>query len=224
MRIKFIIGFLFTGILIFGGCAKRAFVTYDQVDEANWIEVTMVSGKKFEGTVLKTEPHQLTLLQKNRQRKVFAKSSIRSIKRKPPLYDDFGKGISEEKISSVQSNRNSIIYGIGGGALSFGVSFFVGSLIGDSIDEGGTALAATTAVGSGLGTFLFVRAGKNKDRREAIENIREDRRSTELKKEVKKKTKDEIQDVLKEEKKKQEKLRKQREELLRKLEESKEIE
>jgi len=218
MRIRSGAGLLILGFFIIAACAKRIPVTYERVERTNRVEVTLVSGNKIEGTVSKIEPHQLTLLLKGRKLGVISKSSLRSIKRKPPVYDDFGGGISEEEIHSVETNRNTLIYGIGGGALSFGVSFFVGSLVSKSMEEnGGAVLASTTAAGGVLGTGLFRRAGKAKDRRVAVENIREKRRSVELKKEEKTKTPDELQKQLEEEKKKQEELRKERERILRQL-------
>ena len=224
MDVKKIIGLLIIGLCVFAGCAKHALVTYEQVEKTNMVEVTLVSGEKVVGTIYKVDPHQLSLLRKDRKTRVIAKSSVRMIKRKPPIYDDFGKGISEEEIQSVQTSRNTLIYGIGGGALSFGTSFFVGSLVSHSMEEnGGTVLAASTVVGGGLGTFLFIRAGKKMDHRDAIERIQEKRRFTEVKEEKdKEKTPDEIRKQLEREKERQEELRKQREKLLKELKVKKE--
>jgi hypothetical protein len=223
MRIKNTAGIVLIGLFLCTGCAKRALVTYNQVEETNYVEVTLLSGEKVEGSATKMEPHQLTIRKKNRELRVIPKSSVRTIKRKPPIIDDFGKGISEEEIRSTQTSRHTVIYGIGGGALSVGASFFVGSLIANSSEKsGGTALAASTAAGGGLGTFLFVRAGKKKDRKEAIERIREERRSTEIKEDPnKEKTQDALKKQLEDEKRRQESLRQEREKLLRELEQKK---
>lgn len=223
MRIKNTAWIVLMGFFLCTGCAKRALVNYEQVEAANYVEVTLVSGEKVEGSASKIEPHQLTIQKKNRELRVIPKSSVRAIKRKPPITDDFGMGISEEEIQSKQTSRHTLIYGIGGGALSVGASFFIGSLIANSSESsGGTALAASTAAGGGLGTYLFVRAGKKKDRKEAIERIREQRRTTEIKTDPnKEKTQDALQKQLEDEKKRQELLRKEREKLLRELEEKK---
>jgi small nuclear ribonucleoprotein (snRNP)-like protein len=211
---------LFCILIILTSCAKRVYdVSYDDVQKTNRVEVVLVSGKKVEGTIVNVEPHQLTLLLKDRKVGRIAKSSIRSIRRRQPIYDDFGRGISEEEIESVQTNRNAIIYGVGGGALSVGISFFVGSTAGKDASNGGTILAASTIGGGGLGTYLFVRAGKGKDRKDAIETIRVKRRSEAVTEEKGgDQSLQELRDRLEEEKKKQEDLRKQREELLRELE------
>jgi len=207
-------------LFIFAGCAQRVLVKYNQVERTNRVKITLTSGRKIEGTVVKVDPSQLTLIKRNRQLRTIPRSSVRYIKRKPPVYDDFGRGISEEEIQSIKTNKNTLIYGIGGGALSFGASFFVGSLIvGESKENGGAILGTTTLLGGGLGTGLFIRAGSIRDRQKAIEKIREKRRSIKLKQEgVQKKSPDEMKKLLEQEKRKQEQLRKQREELLRKLE------
>jgi uncharacterized membrane protein YgdD (TMEM256/DUF423 family) len=222
MNFKTVGTLLLMGILVFSGCAQRIPVLYDKVEQTNYVEVTLLSGKKIEGTVLKLQPHQLTLQQKKYGPRAISKSSIRSIRRKSPVYDDFGNGISEEEIRSVQTTKNTLIYGIGGGMLSLGASFFIGSLAAQDSTNSATVLTATTAAGGGLGTYLFVRAGKAKDRKDAIETIREKRRSVELKEDEEiRKTPDGLSDLIEKEKKKQEELRIQREKILRELGEEK---
>ena len=212
-------GFALLSLLILSGCAKRIYdVTYDGLEKTNRVEVTLSSRERIVGTVVKAEPHQLTLLMKDRKLKPVAKSSIHSIKRWPPVYDDFGRGISEDEIASVKTNRNAFIYGIGGGVLSFGASFFLGSMVAQDTTGGGSTLAATTLAGGGIGTYFFVKAGRAKDRKDAIQKIRNRRRSTELEKEqVDDQTPEDLRKRLEEEKKRQEDLRKQREDLLKQL-------
>jgi len=153
-----------------------------------------------------------------------AKTSIRSIKRKEPVYDDFRNGISEEEIASVKTNKNAVVYGIGGGAICFGASFFLGSMAANSMEENsgsGTALAASTAAGGGLGTYLFVKAGKAKDRKDAVDVIKRKRKSRQL---TPPEANTELQDLnkqIQEEKEKRENLRKQHEALLKQLEDKK---
>ena len=210
-------------IFVITGCARRSYVAYHDVERTNYVTIKLTSGQVIEGTVFKAEPHQLVVLRKNRTKRNVLKTSIREIKRKTPVYDDFGRGISEEEIQSVQDNHNAVIYGIGGGALSLGTSFFIGSLVGHNMEEGGTVMAAAMAVGGGLGTLFFINAGKAKDRQEAITKIQEKRRLSEYrKKQVKteKKSSEDIKRLIKQEKEKQEKLREEREEMLRKLQET----
>jgi hypothetical protein len=219
MYSKWIGGFALLSLFILSGCAKRIYdVTYDDLEKTNRVEVTLSSREKIVGTVVKAEPHQLILLVKDRKLKPVPKSSIHLIKRWPPVYDDFGRGISEDEIESVKTNRNTFIYGVGGGILSFGVSFFIGSAVAQDTAGGGSALAATTLAGGGIGTYLFVKAGQAKDRKEAIQKVRDRRRSAELEKEQEEdQTPEDLRKRLENEKKRQEDLRKQREELLKQL-------
>jgi hypothetical protein len=146
------------------------------------------------------------------------KSDIRSVRRKPPVIDDFGKGISEEEIDARRSHKNAWVYGIGGGALSFGFSFFTASLFGHSSESGGTVLALGTASGTVIGSLLFIHAGQTKDRREAIAAIRTERRNVDLRKGETDSTRAEMLRRIEEERKKQDEIEKQRERLLRELE------
>jgi hypothetical protein len=210
-------------LFIFSGCAQRNPVTYRDVETTNYVQISLTSGKMIEGTVLNVEPHQLTIFKKDRTKQTVLQTSIREIKRKLPVYDDFGKGISEEEIRSVQQNRNATVYGIGGGALCLGASFFISSLVGHNMEEGGTIVAVSTIVGGGIGTILFVNGGKAKDREEAIDKIVEKRRVTEYqKKQVKQKKtgSDEIDKLIEKEKEEQEKLREEREDLLKRLQDT----
>ncbi len=214
---KMVLCMMFIGLM---GCAKRIPVTYDQVKQTNYVEITLLSGNKVEGTVVRSEPHQITIVPKGQRQMVISKTTIRSIKRKPPVMDDFGNGISEDEIESARTNKNTLIYGIGGGALSLGFSFFAGSLATQDSSGNGSILGATTLIGGGLGTYLFIRAGKAKDRQEAIDAIRDERRSIELKRiENEADTTDDMERLIEEEKQRQEELRKEREDILRELEE-----
>ncbi|MBN1780482.1 hypothetical protein JW948_05100 [bacterium] len=207
-------------LFLISGCASRASVSYSEVVKNNWVYVTLNTGEKIEGTVQRAEPHLLTIHSRGRNVSVEA-SRIHSIERIPPMYDDFGNAISEEEIADNKTNKNKKIYGIGGGILSFGISFFTGSMLAQSADDGGTILAATTGVGTILGTVFFIHAGGKQDRKEAVQRIREKRKSTQIRRPTQKPTLDELRREMNEEKKKQEELRKQREQLLRELDKTK---
>jgi hypothetical protein len=222
-KIRIMISFI-SGILLVSGCSQMQLVQYGELEPTNSVEVQLKSGAKIQGTLIEAEPHQLVIKSGVQNPRTVAKVDIASIKRMPPVSDQFGNGISEEEIESVKTNKNAFIYGIGGGLLSFGASFFSGSMIANSMTESsGTILAATTCAGSGLGTVLFVMAGKNKDRSDAIDAICEDRQmSVQVKKTSDSNNQDNLQQILSDEKERQEKLREEREELLRKLQESQE--
>jgi len=210
--------FILASLVIVSGCAHWKEVIYNDLKPANTAKVTLVSGEIVSGTVKKVEPHQIVILKQGRLHNI-SKSSIQSVKILPPVYDDFGNCISEQEIKSVKKNKNAIVYGIGGGALSFGTSFFIGSMLaGEDTSKGGSLLLGTTAAGTTIGTLLFVKAGIAKDRKEAIEKIKEERRMKILQKRKTKNTdQKDMRDLIKKEKEKQQQLQKEREELLKKL-------
>ena len=222
---RFIIGYIVC-VLLFTGCSQMKQVRYGELESTNTVEIQLKSGATVQGTLIETEPHQLVVRKGSKSPRTIAKADIALIKRMPPVWDQFGNGISEEEIDQVKTSKNTLTYGIGGGLLSFGTSFFVGALLANTIsDSSGAALGATTGLGGTLGTLLFIKAGKGKDRNDAIEMICEDRQmSVQVEKTPAPKNQDDLQRILNEEKEHQEKLRREREELLRKLQESKDKE
>lgn len=208
-------------IFIFQGCSQFSYVPFDQVESTNTVRIKLQTGRKIEGTVLKKEPYHLEIKTQADRDTLIPKVAILSLSRKTPVYDDFGKGISEEEIRLHLSKRNTTIYGIGGGLLSFGISFFMGSLVGQSVDQGSRIFAMTTVGGTGLGTWIFVHAGKKKDRNEAIQAIRIQRKNVALPVQEKPSSQKSPWELIEIEKQKREEMRKQREQLLKELEESK---
>jgi hypothetical protein len=201
-------------------CSQFHQVDYRDVEKTNCVSVKMNAGSSITGTVQQAEPHQLVVLGKNREAVTIQKSMIRNVRRKPPIKDDFGNGISEDEIAQVQTRRNMTVYGIGGGILSLGISFFAGSMIGNSSNNAGPAMGAVATGGMVLGTALFIHAGQNRDRQNAIRKIREMRRASENIPPTEGKGPGDVNRLLEEERKKQEDLRKERETLLKQLQES----
>ena len=206
------------GLVLLAGCSAYQLTSYNDVTETNFVEVTLLSGRRVRGTVLKAEPHQLTLYQRYYKPRIVPKSTIRTIKRKTPVHDEFGNGISEEEIQAVQTNRNAIIYGLGGGILGFGGSFFLSSTVAHADESAATIVPVATMSGGSLLTYLFVRAGKARDREDAIllmQDIRREEKLNNLKKE--KTSSKDLMDEIEKEKIHQEELRKQREQILKEL-------
>ncbi|MBN2201822.1 hypothetical protein JW777_07720 [bacterium] len=200
------------------GCSQMAFVPYERVEKTNRLSVRLDSGQKVEGTVIKADPVQIILSRPDGGSVAVPRDRIASIRRKPPVSDEFGRGISEEEISSVQTGRKAAVYGVGGGTLSLGFSFFAGSLLGHSSANGGAILAATAALGSGIGTAFFLKAGRQKDRLAAIETIRLRRRNAGTRPDSSAADPEELRTRIEEERRMREEARRQREELLREIE------
>jgi len=167
-------------LLSASGCAKRILVSYDQLEKDNLIYVQTKSNHSLNGIVKAKQPTFL-VLQTNRDKSSLskiAKENIDYILTSPSVYDYQNHVISEWEIKDNQGAKNTVLYAIGGAGLSFGASFFMGSLIHRGIsdsDYSNTALWTVTGVGTAFGTFFFTRSGFSKDRIASIDEIRERR-------------------------------------------------
>lgn len=90
-----------------------------------------------------------------------------------PMIDDRGEPLPPHEVAAQKSTRNFALYTIGGGALSFGISFFIGSLVDRSLDsENNQALWISTAAGTALGLLYFAGQGRVRDHNLAVEAAR----------------------------------------------------
>ena len=92
------------------------------------------------------------------------------------MVDDRGQAISNQEIAAKKSNKNFWLYTLGGGALSFGASFFVGSMVERNAEsDSRTALWAITGAGTVIGTVLFAHTGRVRDFNQAVEVVKDER-------------------------------------------------
>ncbi len=175
-----ILYFLVGSLLIIFGCAKRIPISYDEVKPNALVKIQTFSGQTCNGVVQEKKGDHL-LLKVNRYDNhltAIKRKEIASITGREFVYDGIGEIVSEWEIEENQKNKNFILYSIGGAGLSFGASFFIGSLIHRNLDDtenSGKILWGTTALGTAAGTYLFARTGKKRDRYTAIDQIREQR-------------------------------------------------
>ena len=171
---------LLISLVIASGCAKRIPINYDQVQPNALVKIQTFSGQSCSGVIQKKEADFL-LLKENKYSDHSTKinrGSIASISGRDFVYDGSGDIISEWEIKENRENKNLLLYTIGGAGLSFGASFFIGSLLhrnSDDIDEGNRLMWGTAALGTVTGTYLFAKAGRRRDRLVSIEKIREQR-------------------------------------------------
>lgn len=181
MRLRTVFGSILIVIFfIASGCAKRVPISYDQTQPNAVVQVTTISGNVCEGQVQKISSTHMVLQTEKASSSLtkINRDEIASISGTDFVYDGQGEIISEWEIQEKQKNKNLFYYSLGGAGLSFGASFFIGSLIHRGLDDedlGRTAMWSTTGVGTAVGTFLFARAGKKRDRFAAIEQIRDER-------------------------------------------------
>ncbi len=89
-----------------------------------------------------------------------------------PLRDSAGRPIKPSEVEAKKTNTNLILFTLGGGALSFGASFFIGSLIDRGVEgDSHSALWLTTGVGTALGILYFAQQGRVRDYNIAVVKV-----------------------------------------------------
>lgn len=208
----------------FTGCAKRIPISYDQAQPEALVQIQTVTGKSVTG-IVRAHKKSFVILQTNKyDKKSLVKinqDEIAAIQGSERVDQDaLGKIISPWEIEQRTERKNTYLYTVGGMGLSFGLSFFIGSLINrgmDDVDQGKTAMWITTGVGTAIGTFLFAKVGAKKDRAVAIDKIRKERyelakKKAEEERLKRKKIVDEIERLRQERKKQDEELKRLMEE------------
>lgn len=97
-----------------------------------------------------------------------------------PLRDQAGNPIQKEEVEAKRTSKNFALYTIAGGALSFGASFFLGSLLDRSFDKSNksnSALWITAGLGTAIGTILFAHGGRVRDHNLAVLAVQSDRKT-----------------------------------------------
>ena len=165
--------------VIAAGCAKRIPMSYDQAQPDALVIVKTLSGQSCKGVIQKKEADYLVIKEIKYNSLIrINRNEIASISAHNLEYDGTGKVISEQEIQETKRNKNLFLYTVGGMGLSFGASFFIGSLVHRSTDDTEQAnrlMWGTTALGTVAGTYLFAKSGRNRDRILAVETIREQR-------------------------------------------------
>ena len=203
--------------ILTSGCAKRVVIDYNHAKLNSLVEIRTVTGKSSKG-IIRSKNASFMVMQLDKYKKNLTKIKRTDISRitglKTYVYDTQKKIISEWEIDRNKKNSNIILYTLGGSGLSFGASFFAGSLLSrgiDDVDRGKNFMWATAATGTILGTALFAKAGYKRDRNVAIEKIREQRielakKKAEIERQKRKKIQDELRKIKAERKKQDEEI------------------
>lgn len=198
-------------------CANNSALTYNRLQSKQDVTVTTSRGESYTGTIVNIDEKQLTLAESDGGRKTLAKSELSRIAGPEPIYDDTGAIITKSEIAAAKSHSNMLRYLLGGSALSFGASFFIGSLIDRQVSEEGEQgpmMWGIAGAGTVLGGTVFSMLGNKKDTIAAIEKVRDQRRKEAATDLVKEK---ERQRLIKDELKKLEKEREQQEKEMKDL-------
>lgn len=213
--IMLIVGLALT--ILNSNCANNSALSYNGLAKKQDVMVTTSRGESYKGTIIDIDENRMTLLEPNGAQKTLVKSELSRITGPQPIYDDTGAIISKSEIASAKGHSNMLRYLLGGSALSFGASFFIGSLIDRQVsDEGeqGPLMWGTAGAGTLVGATVFSIMGNKKDQSAAIAKVREKRRReavTDLAKEK------DRQRTIKDELKKLEKEREQQEKEMKEL-------
>ena len=167
---------------LFLGCSNQVALQKSNLQPEQVVTAKLTSGEQVTGTIADVTDQSVTIYtQKNVNRKLEL-SQISELSGPAPVYDASGKIISEKEIARVKTNKRFWTYTLSGGLVSAGASFFLSSMIArsSSDDIDAPVTIAGTAAGTLVGGYLFSRWGKQKDREEAIDNIRLSRGSENL--------------------------------------------
>lgn len=161
------------------GCAHWRPVSREDLRPRESVQLTMRSGTRVTGEVMAVDTSQLVVQDEAGRAYRIMADDIRDIKRKDGAYDDSGAPISEREIAAAKNHHQLFLYTLGGTALSFGVSFYLGSMAKRGLQEDqtdNTLTVVTTAVGTALGAICFALKGDGKDRQYAIQQLKAERR------------------------------------------------
>ncbi len=95
-----------------------------------------------------------------------------------PMMDEAGKPLTKTEVAQKRTNKNFLLFTVGGGALSFGASFFAGALIDRDANSDHTKLWAITGAGTVIGTALFAHNGRVRDHNLAVEAVKDSRKES----------------------------------------------
>ncbi|MDZ7337153.1 MAG: hypothetical protein ONB30_01290 [candidate division KSB1 bacterium] len=160
------------------GCAHWTAVTQEQVRPQETVQVTLKSGSAVQGEIVANNDTYLVIRDEHGRAFRVSKGDIIALKRKPGAYDEAGLPISEREIAAVKGHRQLLLHALGGTALSFGISFYTGSMLQRGLQEDptdNTLRIAVTSVGTAIGALFFAHKGDNRDRQLAIQQIRRER-------------------------------------------------
>jgi hypothetical protein len=168
---------LVTSVGLVAGCAKRIPLPYEEVQQGSQVWVRTVENRRHMGVVTDRRPDRFVLRSADGRFDTLLVADVATIEARPQAYDETGRLITEREIDSVQTHRNLLLYSVGGTALSFGTSFYLGSFLRRHVNTGqDLAQWGVTGLGTAVGLAVFAQAGDRRDRMLAIEAIRDHRK------------------------------------------------
>lgn len=167
------------GAILFSQCSSSSNLTFQKAKQEQSAKIFYQDGTQDKGIILKKEGNTLLYVSEaNHERQTADNSMIRRMEKLEVVYDYQAYPISEAEIVKVKSNRNTWGYAIGGAVIGGAAGLAVGlPLWYAEVDQVPPYFIAGAAAVAGSIYFAF--KGQNKDRENAIRQIRLTRLSEE---------------------------------------------
>ena len=174
MRIVSALFFVSFSLIVMSGCgSNQVLLKVNELEKKQSVNLKLRTGEKVSGEVFSLDAETITIVDDNekawRAKKVDITNAVGPI----PIYDSNENIVSEKEIAKNMDSSNRMLFAISGGLLSAGASFFTSSMVsrgaGEESQDGVTY--GGTAAGTILGSYLFYRAGANKDRQKAVQQV-----------------------------------------------------
>ena len=162
------------GLVLLSGCgSNQALLKVNDLEKNQTVDLTLKTGEKVAGEIYKIDNHSVTVVDNNNKAWRAKKTDIANAYGPISVYDADGNVVSEKEIAKNMKSSNRLLFAASGGLLCAGASFFASSMISRGGDESNkdAITYSGTAAGTLIGSYLFYKAGANKDRRVAILQI-----------------------------------------------------
>lgn len=192
-------------ISLLASCSAPRYLELNDVKKETSVRIYLAGGDVIEGLITGRSESEITFVnEKDHQSQTLPINDIRRIEKSAKNFDFRGNLISDAEIGQYKSNRNAWGYAIGGAALGglFGIVVALPFWYADA----GIPPYFTGGIGAIAGSIFFGIRGVQKDREIAVQNVRYLRERVE-----------DLQTEKNEEERKLEELRKQTEELKKKI-------
>ena len=173
-------------IIMATGCSNRILLEQSALQKDQTVVISLSTGNSVSGTIASMNDKSIVVVDERQKAWRVQREYIKSIHGPEPVFDRNNRLISEKEIELVERNKNRWRFTVSGAIISLGTCFFASNMLSRTTDEEGREpiIYGGTAAGTALGTWFFYRLGAKKDRRQAIDLIRQERADRELAEEI----------------------------------------